>query len=139
MSIVATTPRRFSVRGALRWMGLLPPHIAEPGETGDGIPTVLPADLTREQVAQLLVEYRDAKDVLDAAAKQVTTLRAVLGRVPAGIYGPMRLRWGRGREQLDQQTARARLLAAGQQVPTTRTSPVIKVERVAAPETAHAA
>lgn len=146
LSIVATAPttRRPSLRdllrGAGRWLGLLPPEFAEPADAGDGFPTVLPADLTVEAVTGLLAEYFTAKEIADAANKRVKTARAVLGRVPAGVYGSFRLRWGRGRHQMDQQTVRTILAELGRTVPTTRTSPVIGVECVAAPEpAAHAA
>jgi len=145
LSIVATAPtRRPSLRALLReagrWMGLLPPAHADTDEPGDGIPTVLPTDLTVAAVEAQLAEYFAAKEIVDAAAKRVKAARAVLARVPAGTYGRFRLRWGRGRDQMDQPTVRDLLTKLGHTIPTSRTSPVIGVECVAAPEpAAHAA
>jgi len=144
LSIVATTPRRPSLRGLLRgagrWLGLLPLEAAATDEPGDGIPTRLPADLSVEAVAAVLAEYYAAKQIADPAAARVKAARDVLARVPAGTYGSYRLKWGRGRNQMDQQTVRDLLTKLGHPVPTTKTSPVIGVAYIAAPEpAAHAA
>lgn len=94
-------------------------------------PLAAPAGVDVAAVEATLAEYRAVKDVYDAAKKRVDAARAKLDGVPAGMYGPWRLKWGKGRSVLDQRAARARLVKLGEPVPMTTTREVIKVERAA--------